>query len=235
MREGLWEFDPTHTVIVAANHKPEVRKTDKGIWRRIKIVPWEVSIPNAERDPKLPEKLEEELEGILAWVVKGALEWQLKGLAPPAKVEAETDEYREEQDVRAGFLADKCFIGEERTVRSDPLYVAYKDWCDLNGQTREAQNKFAVRLRERGFSKRRMKRGIVWDGLALRDDSDPTPGVPPDQDPTPPESRIDKPDSGDVQRKGVGYEPNFRLTAEVPYANTAVNRENPTPPYTPTP
>src|SRR3712207_8052857 len=108
MREDLWEFDPTHTVIVAANHKPEVRGTDHGIWRRIKIVPWEVSIPDSERDPKLPEKLETELEGILAWCVRGAVEWQREGLSEPEAVRSQTDEYQKEMDVLANFIYERC-------------------------------------------------------------------------------------------------------------------------------
>jgi len=150
MREDLWEFDPTHTVIVAANHKPEVRGTDKGIWRRIQIVPWEVSIPDAERDPKLPEKLEAELEGIVAWCVQGALDWQRYGLAPPPEVDAETSEYQQEQDVLAGFIADKCVEGPDKSVKSDPLYVAYKEWCDLNGEYQQSQKQFTIKLRSMG-------------------------------------------------------------------------------------
>jgi phage/plasmid-associated DNA primase len=93
-------------------------------------VPWEVSIPEAERDPALPRKLEEELPGILAWLVFGALEWQRVGLAPPAEVNAETEEYRAEQDVLAGFIADKCVEG-----RSAPSSPTRCTWHTRNGAT----------------------------------------------------------------------------------------------------
>jgi putative DNA primase/helicase len=89
-------------------------------------VPWEVSISDSERDPNLPRKLEEELEGILALVVRGCLEWQRKGLAAPAEVEASTSEHQAEQDVLAAFIYDRCVEGPGLTVKSDPLYVAYK-------------------------------------------------------------------------------------------------------------
>ena len=123
MREDLWEFDPTHTVIVAANHKPEVRGTDEGIWRRIKIVPWEVMIPAGERDPQLPKKLEAELEGILAWAVRGAVKWSCEGLGEPAAVTSQTDEYQREQDVLGNFIDEVCLVGPQYTAKADPLYI----------------------------------------------------------------------------------------------------------------
>jgi phage/plasmid-associated DNA primase len=200
MREDLWEFDPTHTVIVAANHKPEVRGTDKGIWRRIKIVPWEVSIPDAERDPHLPRKLETELEGILAWCVQGALDWQREGLAEPSEVTHETDEYQKEQDILVNFIYDECAEGPGLSVKSEPLYIAYKEWCERAGEFQLTQTKFSTRLKERGYEKKHQKFGVVWYGIALKSDEDPpgdglppTPGAGLGVDPASPETRIDKP------------------------------------------
>jgi putative DNA primase/helicase len=91
-------------------------------------VPWEVSIPDDEKEPQLLAKLEGELEGIVAWVVRRCLEWQRKGLASPAEVEASTDEYQVEQDVLAGFTLDRYVEGPELSVKSGPLCVAYKKW-----------------------------------------------------------------------------------------------------------
>ena len=212
MREDLWEFDPTHTVIVAANHKPEVRGTDKGIWRRIKIVPWEVSIPDAERDPKLPEKLEAELEGILAWCVQGVLEWQRDGLAEPREVTAETDEYQRDQDVLASFIYDACVEGPELYVKSERLYVAYKHWCELNGEFQQSQKVFSIRLKERGYPKVRKTGGMVWEGIGLRDGGGGGPGVGTDPtshvglspDPTSSQSGVGKPKSPSEDVDNVG-------------------------------
>ena len=245
MREDLWEFDPTHTVIVAANHKPEVRGTDKGIWRRIKIVPWEVMIPDAERDPKLPEKLETELEGILAWCVQGALAWQREGLAEPTEVTFQTEEYQRDQDVLAHFIFDACVEGPELSVKSDSLYNRYKDWCDRAGEFKLTQTKFGTRLKERGYEKKRTKQGVVWFGIALKSDDtppgeglDPTPGVGLSPNPTPPETRIDKPNPAD----DVGWcrvdPPKTALHPEFPTRNSGLTGNtlhNPTPytqPYT---
>jgi putative DNA primase/helicase len=108
--------------------------------------------------------------------VRVCLEWQRIGLAAPPEVEAETEEYCEEQDILAGFITDKCVEGPNCSVNSDPLYIAYKDWYQLNGEKQEAQNKSAVALRERGYTKVRTKKARVWQGIALRDGEDPSPG-----------------------------------------------------------
>jgi len=192
MREDLWEFDPTHTVIVAANHKPEVRGTDEGIWRRIKIVPWEVSIPDSERDPKLPEKLETELEGILAWCVRGAVEWQREGLSEPEAVRSQTDEYQKEMDVLANFIYERCVEAPGISVVSSQLFRAWEMWCSDNNENPGNQTRFSTRLKERGYKKDRLKSGpnkgqMVWYDIAIR--SDDGDGPPPPVDP-PPEGRV---------------------------------------------
>ena len=86
MRQDFFEFEPTHTLWLAANHKPVIRGTDTAIWRRIKLVPFDVSIPMSDQDPNLAKTLEGELAGILNWAVEGCLEWKSEGLNAPAEV-----------------------------------------------------------------------------------------------------------------------------------------------------
>jgi putative DNA primase/helicase len=136
-----------------------------------------------------------------------ALDYQQRGLAAPPEVELETEEYRAEQDVLASFIADRCVEGPGLTVKSDPLYVAYKEWCQLNGEIQEAQNKFIIRLKEHGYEKSRNKHGKIWKGIGLRHDGDPAPDADPGTDPAPGLSPIDKPNGENVQRKGAGYNP----------------------------
>ena len=93
MREDFWEFEPTHKIFLAANHKPIVRGTDHGIWRRVKLVPFTVTVPAEEQDKRLAEKLTAEAAGILAWAVRGCLDWQSDGLGEPEEVKAATKEY----------------------------------------------------------------------------------------------------------------------------------------------
>jgi phage/plasmid-associated DNA primase len=229
MREDLWEFDPTHTVIVAANHKPEVRGTDKGIWRRIKIVPWEVMIPKAERDPHLPRKLAAELEGILAWAVRGAVEWGREGLGEPRAVTLQTDEYEREMDVLGNFIDERCVVGPDYTAKADPLYIEFKEWAERNGEFKMAQKSFAGTLKERGFERRRTKHGYVWDGIGLRFDGDPpdqgTPVHPNASRGYTPESGVGKPKTRGSEGEGVPSAPKTGINAHETLANRGETRK----------
>ncbi len=100
MREDFWEFAPSHKLALVTNHKPRVTGTDHAIWRRLRLVPFEVTIPEEEQDKTLPAKLERELPGILAWCVRGCLEWQRRGLDAKAgqKVRVATAAYKAESD-----------------------------------------------------------------------------------------------------------------------------------------
>ena len=181
MREDFWEFSPTHKVFLGANHKPEVRGTDHAMWRRIKLIPFEVTIPKAERDPKLPEKLRDELSGILAWAVRGCLDWQGDGLGEPEEVRAATEVYRSEMDVLARWIDERCVVYEGAWALYSDLYDNYLDWAKKSRETEETMRKFGSRLKERGFEPDKGSRGVaIRRGIALRhdsgDDPDPDPG-----------------------------------------------------------
>jgi len=165
----LFEFTPTHKLWLSTNHKPEIRGTDHAIWRRIRLIPWSVTIPPAEQDKKLSEKLRGELPGILAWIVRGCLEWRREGLQAPDEVRKATGEYRDEMDVLAGFLAECCERDAEHWEYAKDLYESYKRWCDEHGERPEPQRKFGGRLGERGFQRDRGgSRGAgIWRGVRL--------------------------------------------------------------------
>ena len=98
MRQDFFEFEPTQKFFIAVNNKPSIKGTDYGIWRRIKTVPFTVTIPESERDKTLPEKLLAELPGILNWAIQGCLEWQREDLGTPDEVTEATNEYRHDMD-----------------------------------------------------------------------------------------------------------------------------------------
>lgn len=201
MREDFWEFDPTHTVFLATNHRPEVRGTDLAIWRRIKLVPFEVTIPDDEQDKKLPQKLRAELPGILAWIVRGCVEWQREGLGAPEEVTAATEGYRAEMDVLAAFIEDRCVVGPKYKANATDLYHAYQEWCDENGEKWEKQTKFGLRLGERGFRREKAQR-VTWYGIGLRDDRpDPDRTRGSDDDRLNDESPIDKASASNQDRR----------------------------------
>ena len=165
-----FDFKPTHALHLSTNHKPEIRGTDAAIWRRIRLIPWAVTIPPAEQDRELPEKLRAELPGVLAWIVRGCLEWQREGLRAPEEVHQATRAYRAEMDVLAAFLADCCLRGEDEEAFAGELWGAWKRWCEETGEQAGSQKRFGGRLAERGFLNHRdSKTGRkVWSGLSLR-------------------------------------------------------------------
>jgi P4 family phage/plasmid primase-like protien len=145
------EFDPTHKIFLAANHKPVVTGTDHGFWRRINLVPFEVTITKEEKDKHLLDKLKAEWPGILASAVKGCKEWQKGGLQVPTKVTDTTKTYREEQDTLSGFISECCNVLPEARVRTNALHNAYAEWT---GDKWTTQKQFAQRMRDKGFEVR---------------------------------------------------------------------------------
>ena len=172
MREDMWQFDPTHKLFLATNHKPGIKGTDHAIWRRLRLVPFNVTIPDNKRDKDLPEKLRAEWPGIMAWAVRGCLEWLEHGLRAPKQVTAATDSYRQEMDTLAEFFEDCCELGTDLESTTKALYSAFQAWCEETNVDLLAKNTFGERLRERGFTDVRIltggKQQRGWKGLALK-------------------------------------------------------------------
>ena len=159
MRQDFSEFDPTHKIFLAANQKPVVRGTDHGIWRRIHLIPFNVTFTEAEQDKQLPEKLRDEFPGILAWAVQGCLEWQRSGLCPPAAVMGATETYRNEMDVVGSFM-EECLIKRiGASISFIHLYQEYRDWCDRTGETAVNSRTFTAKLKGKGLVDRRGTKG----------------------------------------------------------------------------
>lgn len=172
MRAEWFDFTPTHKLHLATNHKPEIRGTDPAIWRRIRLIPWAVTIPPSKQDRRLPEKLKAERSGVLRWLVEGAREWAQEGLNAPDEVRLATNEYRADQDVLAAFLEDCCVVDHYETGFAGKLWKAWHRWCEENGETAGTQKRFGTKLKERGFKNDRdgVTRRKVWYGIALRPD-----------------------------------------------------------------
>lgn len=167
MREDFWQFKPSHTVVLATNHKPTVRGTDHGIWRRIRLVPFAVTIPDAEQDKQLASKLRNEWAAILRWCVAGCLDWQRNGLIAPDEVASATSDYRSDMDILGEFINERCVLGDNSEARAKDLYQSYKRWAEERGEYVETQTRFGNRLAERGFTKHRFRDGIRWRGIGV--------------------------------------------------------------------
>ena len=171
MREDFYTFDPTHKLALMTNHKPVVRGMDEGIWRRLLLVPFAEVIPEAERDPRLTEKLRAEAPGILRWMVEGAAMFARAGgrLTLPAVVTEATREYRTESDVLGEFIAEVCVEAPRGEVLSSVLYASYAEWCENTGERPLSQKALGMRLKDRGYEGGKDKRGQrIWKGLKLR-------------------------------------------------------------------
>jgi putative DNA primase/helicase len=174
-REDFWEFTATHKVWVAGNYKPGVRGTDYGMWRRIKLVPFTVTIPDAQQDRGLPAKLLGELPGILNWALLGCKEWQAGGLGEPEEVRDATAEYRSEMDVVGQFLDECCMVDATTRARAAAIYAAYRKWADETGERVISQKRFGTRLTDRGFQ-REASNGVWYRGVGLAIDQNASNG-----------------------------------------------------------
>jgi putative DNA primase/helicase len=185
MRQDFFEFSPTHTLFLAANHRPVVRGTDHAIWRRLHLVPFTVTIPAEDQDIALGERLKGEMAGVLRWAVAGCLEWRARGLASPLAVQLATSSYRADMDQLGAFIDERCVVLDGAVVPAAQLYEAYQTWTHENGERVTTQRELGVALSERGFDRRKhgSKRRWHWFGIGLQAEAEPM--NPPD-----PESRL---------------------------------------------
>lgn len=172
MRAEWFEFDPTFTVWLSTNHMPVVRGTDEGIWRRIKLIPFDVRIPEDQRDPELASKLAAELEGVMTWAIEGALKYQEIGLSAPNAVQAATEDYRNDQDVIGAFLDDECELRDGAHVEKNLLFEAFERWNWASKERVITKSAFGRKIKERGFKEVRDARARSWIGLGIRQISD---------------------------------------------------------------
>jgi putative DNA primase/helicase len=182
MREDEWSFRPSHTAFLHTNHPPRIRGADDGIWRRLKMVPWDVKIARDAIDEHLSTRLAREAAGILNWIVTGAIQWSQEGLREPEAVSTATTGWRSSEDHLGRFLTDRCVMDPRYTVTASALREEYEKWCVANAEQAWTQQGFGRALTGRGYDSKRAgeKKHRAWIGLALlaevpaRHDTDPS-------------------------------------------------------------
>ncbi|MBM4415223.1 MAG: hypothetical protein FJ035_02985 [Chloroflexi bacterium] len=135
----------------------------------MKLIRFERVFAEKERDPFLERRLAEELPGILAWAVRGAIDWKVRGLDPPRSVLVATETYRAESDPLADFIASQCVVADGCSVGASALYAEYAAWAERLGmpaRERLTTTTFGRRVGER-FTRKSTKRGNVYTGIGL--------------------------------------------------------------------
>ncbi|MED2185365.1 phage/plasmid primase, P4 family [Bacillus wiedmannii] len=155
LRQEFFEFIPEFKVFFTTNHKPVIKGVDEGIWRRIRLIPFNLQLPKEKRDKKLPEKLSLEMPGILNWAIEGCLKWQQSGLQDPAIVMKATGDYKEEMDILGPFMFECCFKREDFQIEAKDLYEVYANWCFRNGEHQLKNRAFYRILESQGFKRER--------------------------------------------------------------------------------
>lgn len=166
LHQEFFAFKPQFKLWIAGNHKPIIKGTDLGIWRRIRLIPFNATISAEEKDSKLQAKLLLELPGILAWAVRGCLAWQRDGLTAPKSVVNATANYRSESDLVGQFLDECCDLAPLAQTSGKVIYMAYRQWSETQGTRAMSATMLARKLTERGFEQRRSG-GTQFIGISI--------------------------------------------------------------------
>jgi putative DNA primase/helicase len=179
MKEDSWQYSPTHKIILGTNHKPDISGTDHAIWRRTRLIPFDVIFwdpdkgesgpPELQQNKGLAQVFERNHPAILAWAVRGCLDWQRDGLRAPEAVNAATADYRMAQDRLSAFIADRCETSSLAQIRckAKALYEAYKKWCEESACDPVSMTAFGTRMKER--FKSISSNGTWYIGIHLKD------------------------------------------------------------------
>lgn len=159
LKKEFFEFIPEFKVFFTTNHKPLIGGSDEGIWRRVKLIPFKLNLPAHKRDKKLVEKLSLEMSGILNWAIEGCLKWQQSGLKEPKIVAEATGQYKDEMDILAPFISERCFVDQddiEIKITVQDLYKSYSDYAYDSGDVSLKNSRtFGRTLETKGFLRKR--------------------------------------------------------------------------------
>lgn len=175
MRQDFIEFEPSHTAVLITNHLPMVSGDDPAVWRRLRVVPFDVVIPEDERDTSLDARLQLDADAILTWAVEGYREYVRRGgLGAPRAVLARTEAYRVDNDAVSRFVAEVCDLNAHVSAETSTLHAAFERWARPEGvdpMSARALGQALDRLgypASKGTGGRRLRRGIAphvesWD------------------------------------------------------------------------
>lgn len=164
-----FEYIPEYKLVLITNHEPIIKAQDYSIWRRVLKIPFNNQIPKENWNLTLREELYEEREGILKWMVDGAVEWFENGLQIPEEVAKATEEYKDELDIIGDFL-DACVTSERKLVETNQeLYKCYKWWCEKTENRAFSNQAFARSVTERGYTNTKQNGVRVKVGMGIKE------------------------------------------------------------------
>lgn len=167
-----FEFKPEFKIWMATNHKPIIRGTDLGIWRRVHMIPFNVIIPENKVDVQLTEKLLKELDGIFLWALRGLALYHKEGLKMPLSVQEAVEDYKKEMDVVSRFLDDCTQKAYAKCVKASELYRIYTQWCSQNGEYQMSNTKFGKEISQK-YERVKKRDGWYYTGMDFNDEFKP--------------------------------------------------------------
>lgn len=171
MHRDLVEFTPSHTAFLVTNHLPKVSGDDPAVWRRLRVIPFDVVVPADDRDSHLDEKLQAEADAVLGWAIAGWNDYQARGgrLDEPPQVLAATGAYQRDSDAVARFIDEECVTSSPvvKATTAD-LFNAWERWRNADGAEQISQKAFGQTLDKRGYPAGKPSNGKRWRcGIAL--------------------------------------------------------------------
>ena len=167
MRQDFTEFDRSFNTLLVTNHKPRIEEQTHAIWRRVKLVPFLNTVTEADDDKHLGAKLRRELPGVLAWAVRGCLDWQRHGMDTPVEVKVATADYKRESNWLEQFSSECLDFNPILHATSAGLAEALRNWCVETGLDGDIQ-KLRTWLKDQGCKLTQTRAlGRCWKGVAL--------------------------------------------------------------------
>jgi len=166
--QNEFTYIPTAVIWLKTNHKPIIKGEDDGIWRRLILLPFERKFSENERDRNLEEKLLSQADGILEWIIEGAVKWYESGLKLSPQIISQSAQYRTESDLLGQFFEDEINLAANLRSLDSAVYYEYTRWCINNGTKALAKKRFTQKLAERGIKIEKSNGNRYYSGIDLK-------------------------------------------------------------------
>ena len=163
-----FQFKSEFKMWIACNYKIVVRGTDKGIWHRMRLIPFEAEFEGKNEDKNLENKIKAEYPQILSWAIQGCLQWQKEGLEMPDEIRIATNEYRDEMDIVRSFAKDRIKMKPGNKIKASLIYTAYKQWARDGNEYMMSNQKFGLEFAKK-YEKRNVGGYIYYMGIDLKE------------------------------------------------------------------